>query len=145
MNSLLSTSIPQAVKTGTSSDFRDNWAVSYHPDFVFGVWVGNNDNSSMQGVTGITGAGYIWHQVIEKAIKLGYIQNRNIPIPEDISQISYCLDTPCIRRENVFALDGVEYYSRIGEDIYSSRDIYESLSPQEQERLKELGIFIQKE
>lgn len=70
MNSILNTSIPQAVKTGTSSDFRDNLVISYHPDFVLGVWVGNNDNSSMQGVTGITGAGYIWHHVIEKAIEL---------------------------------------------------------------------------
>mgnify|MGYP000456672180 CR=1 FL=1 len=70
VNSILNTSIAQAVKTGTSSDFRDNLVISYHPDFVLGVWVGNNDNSSMQGVTGITGAGYIWHQVIEKAIEL---------------------------------------------------------------------------
>lgn len=54
VNSILNTSIPQAVKTGTSSDFRDNLVLSYHPDFVLGAWIGNNDNSSMQGVTGIT-------------------------------------------------------------------------------------------
>jgi len=47
VNSILNTSIAQAVKTGTSSDFRDNWVISYHPDLVVGVWVGNNDNSSM--------------------------------------------------------------------------------------------------
>ena len=99
----------------------------------------------MQGVTGISWAGYVWHQVIEKAIELRYIKNTNIPIPEGISQISYCLDTPCIRRENVFAPDGREYYSRIAEDIYSSRDIFENLSLQEEERLRELGIFIEKE
>lgn len=34
VNSLLNTSIPQAVKTGTSSDFRDNTIVSYSPDMV---------------------------------------------------------------------------------------------------------------
>lgn len=82
VNSVLNTSIPQAVKTGTSSDFRDNLVVSYHPDFVIGVWVGNNDNSSMQGVTGISGAGYIWKQIIEKAISLGYIRDQKIEIPK---------------------------------------------------------------
>ncbi len=103
VNSILNTSIPQAVKTGTSSDFRDNLVVSYHPDFVLGVWVGNNDNSSMQGVTGITGAGYIWHQVIEKAIELGYIKERHITIPEGIEQTSYCLDSSCYRKELIFS------------------------------------------
>ena len=34
VNSILNTSIPQAVKTGTSSDFRDNLVISYHPDLV---------------------------------------------------------------------------------------------------------------
>jgi len=34
VNSILNTSISQAVKTGTSSDFRDNLVVSYHPDLV---------------------------------------------------------------------------------------------------------------
>jgi membrane carboxypeptidase/penicillin-binding protein PbpC len=47
VNSILNTSIYQAVKTGTSSNFRDNLVVSYHGDFVLGVWIGNNDNSSM--------------------------------------------------------------------------------------------------
>ena len=90
VNSVLNTSISQAVKTGTSSDFRDNLVVSYHPDFVIGVWVGNNDNSSMQGVTGITGAGYVWHQIIEKAIELGYITDREILPPKGVISQSYC-------------------------------------------------------
>ena len=32
---------PVACKTGTSSDFRDNWAFGYTPEFTVGVWVGN--------------------------------------------------------------------------------------------------------
>jgi membrane carboxypeptidase/penicillin-binding protein PbpC len=73
VNSILNTSIYQAVKTWTSSEFRDNLVVSYHPDFVLWVWVWNNDNSSMQWVTWITWAWYIWHGIIEKAIELWYI------------------------------------------------------------------------
>ena len=38
-----------AVKTGTTNDFRDFWAIGYTPSIVVGVWVGNNDNSPMRG------------------------------------------------------------------------------------------------
>lgn len=53
---------PAAVKTGTSQDFDDNWTVGYTSDFVVGVWAGNDNNSPMVNVTGVDGAGPIWHQ-----------------------------------------------------------------------------------
>ena len=52
---------PAAAKTGTSSDFKDNWTVGYTSDYVMGVWAGNNDNSPMVNVTGVDGAAPIWH------------------------------------------------------------------------------------
>jgi len=52
---------PAAAKTGTSSDFKDNWTVGYTTDYVMGVWAGNNDNSAMVNVTGVDGAAPIWH------------------------------------------------------------------------------------
>jgi penicillin-binding protein 1A len=55
---------PAAAKTGTSTDFRDNWTVGYTTDFVVGVWAGNNDNSPMVNVTGVDGAGPIWHDTM---------------------------------------------------------------------------------
>jgi penicillin-binding protein 1A len=53
---------PSAVKTGTSQNFADNWTIGYTTDYVMGVWAGNNDNSPMKDVIGVTGAGPIWHQ-----------------------------------------------------------------------------------
>ena len=53
---------PSAVKTGTSQNFADNWTVGYSADYVMGVWAGNNDNSPMLSVLGVTGAGSIWHE-----------------------------------------------------------------------------------
>ncbi len=53
---------PSAVKTGTSQNFADNWTVGYTTDYVMGVWAGNNDNSPMLNVIGVTGAGPIWHE-----------------------------------------------------------------------------------
>jgi len=56
---------PVACKTGTSSDFRDNWAFGYTPEFTVGVWVGNPDSSSMEHVSGVTGAAPILHELFE--------------------------------------------------------------------------------
>ena len=49
-----------AVKTGTSTDFRDNWCLGFTKEFTVGVWVGNLDNTPMRGISGVTGAGPIF-------------------------------------------------------------------------------------
>ena len=51
-----------AVKTGTSSDFRDNWCLGFTPEFTVGVWAGNFENQPMKGISGIAGAGPIFHR-----------------------------------------------------------------------------------
>src|SRR5258707_11699860 len=58
---------PAAAKTGTTDSFRDNWTLGYTPYLTVGVWAGNSDNSKMTNVIGITGAGPIWHDVMEYA------------------------------------------------------------------------------
>ena len=58
---------PAAAKTGTTDSFRDNWTMGYTPYLAVGVWAGNSDNSPMNNVIGITGAGPIWHDVMEYA------------------------------------------------------------------------------
>jgi penicillin-binding protein 1C len=37
-----------AIKTGTTNDYRDVWAVGYTPSLVVGAWAGKNDNTPMQ-------------------------------------------------------------------------------------------------
>ena len=53
-----------AVKTGTSSDFRDNWCVGFTGDLTVGVWVGNFDNKPLRGVSGVSGAGPIFKRTM---------------------------------------------------------------------------------
>ncbi|MCX6875522.1 MAG: penicillin-binding protein 1C [Verrucomicrobia bacterium] len=65
MNSSLRFEFPVACKTGTSTDFRDNWALGFTPEFTVGVWVGNFDGQPMERVSGITGATPILHDVFE--------------------------------------------------------------------------------
>ncbi|MCP4523351.1 MAG: hypothetical protein GY828_03965, partial [Candidatus Gracilibacteria bacterium] len=143
VHSLLNTSIPMAVKTGTSSNFRDNVVVSYHPDLIVGVWVGNNDNSSMQGVTGITGAGYIWHQVIEKSIELGYITNQILP-PDEIQEKVYCLDVKCFQKELIYMRESEQYFSALRDKHYDSQDIFIQLTEKEKNILGNMGIYMEK-
>jgi penicillin-binding protein 1C len=57
-----------AAKTGTSKGFRDNVAVGYTREVTVAVWAGNFDGSPMAGVSGITGAGPIFHAVMEAAM-----------------------------------------------------------------------------
>lgn len=59
-----------AVKTGTTNDKRDNWAVGYTKSIVLGVWVGNNDNTTMDQkiASGATGASPIWYNFIRELL-----------------------------------------------------------------------------
>lgn len=64
LDSPLSTPFWTAVKTGTSRDMRDNWCVGWSADYTVGVWVGNSEGASMRHVSGVSGAGPIWHDVL---------------------------------------------------------------------------------
>ncbi|MBV8482762.1 MAG: penicillin-binding protein 1C [Verrucomicrobia bacterium] len=66
LNSYLAFDFPVACKTGTSSNYRDNWTFGFTPEFTVGVWVGNPDNSPMRGITGVTGAAPIFHEIMVK-------------------------------------------------------------------------------
>ncbi len=48
------------VKTGTSRNFRDNYAIGFTREYMIAVWTGNKDGSNMRGVSGASGAGEIF-------------------------------------------------------------------------------------
>jgi membrane peptidoglycan carboxypeptidase len=60
-----------SVKTGTTDEKRDNWTVGYTPNYVVGVWVGNDDNSVMNQAisSGETGASPIWNKIMAAVLK----------------------------------------------------------------------------
>ncbi len=99
---------PAAVKTGTTTDFRDNWTVGYTPDIAVGVWVGNADNSPMRGVSGVDGAAPIWRDVMDAALRTKPV--RGFTEPEGIVRAEVCLPSGLLptpycqrRRVEVFA------------------------------------------
>ncbi len=103
---------PVAAKTGTTRNSRDNWTIGYTPDIIVGVWVGNADNSPMQGTSGITGAGPIFHDVMLRATV--DVPPHEFPMPagihtETICRLSGMLPGPlCPQTMDEYFIDGTE-------------------------------------
>ena len=64
LDSVLTTRFWSAVKTGTSKDMRDNWAIGWSQHYTVGVWVGNASGAAMHEVSGSSGAAPVWAQVL---------------------------------------------------------------------------------
>ncbi len=76
-----------AVKTGTTDDKRDNWAVGWTPSVLVLSWVGNNDNSPMGNIaSGVTGATPIWRRIILEALKNK--PNEDFPKPDNVVSVN---------------------------------------------------------
>ena len=91
LNSALSVPFEMAAKTGTSKDYKDNFALGYTPRWTVGVWVGNFDASPMQKVSGITGAGPILHDVA--MVTQERYPSSNFAAPKGIKHASVCNET----------------------------------------------------
>lgn len=63
-----------AGKTGTSQDFRDAWFIGFADGFITAVWLGNDDNSPMKGVTGGSFPADIWRETMTAALDRGHRQ-----------------------------------------------------------------------
>jgi penicillin-binding protein 1C len=64
VDSILNLPFPAAVKTGTSSNFRDTWTVGFSTDYTVATWVGNFSGESMEQVSGVTGAAPLWERIM---------------------------------------------------------------------------------
>jgi membrane carboxypeptidase/penicillin-binding protein PbpC len=111
-NSALNIGRPAAAKTGTTTDFRDNWILGYTPNLVVGVWVGNADNTPMVDVTGVSGAAPIWNafmrQVLRGQPELDFKQPPGLA-RQEVCALSGLLPTPdCQRRRIELFIDGTQ-------------------------------------
>lgn len=77
-----------SVKTGTSTDFRDNWAVGFNKLYTVVVWVGNMNQEPMKKVSGITGAGPILADTLKFLMKGRFIEKDRMP--ESLSRHEIC-------------------------------------------------------
>ena len=126
-------SAPNFGKTGTSQDNRDALFVGYAGDYVVGVWVGNDDNSPLDGVSGGTTPARIWRDFMQQAIgeraapapqrnPEGPVQPLDVEGLDDIPENTFPLgDASQMRIENGTAiittdLNGVPLDVRVGND-----------------------------
>ncbi|MEJ2149150.1 MAG: transglycosylase domain-containing protein [Chloroflexota bacterium] len=139
-HSILQIGRPAAVKTGTTTDFRDNWTVGYTPNLVTGVWVGNADGSAMVDVSGVSGAGPLWHHFMRVALRgqpeLAFER------PEGLAQVEVCSlsgllpspDCPYTRRE--WFIEGTEptevdtFYKQVAVDRLTGLPADDSTPPE---------------
>jgi len=100
---------PAAVKTGTTDAYRDSWVVGYTPDLVTGVWVGNSDNSPMNDILGVAGAGQIWHAFMAGA--LANTPPSDFKVPSGVQQADVCALSAMLPtqacRENTLPIHGI--------------------------------------
>jgi penicillin-binding protein 1C len=79
---------PVAAKTGTSKAYRDNWAVGYTREITVAVWVGNFSGEPMGSVSGITGAGPLFRDVMLAAMEGRHA--RRTPAPDGLVPLRLC-------------------------------------------------------
>lgn len=119
-NSVLRLERPAAVKTGTTTNFTDNWAVGYTPELVVGVWAGNTSHAGMRDITGLTGAAPIWHQFMRVA--LAGQPESDFARPAGLVQLEVCalsgkrVTTICPLRKTEWFIEGTQPQEQ--DDVY---------------------------
>lgn len=99
LNSKLKLSRPAAVKTGTTNDWKDAWAVGYTPYVTVGVWTGNNNNEETAKVESINGGGAIWHNVMERMFSDPHFERLLAePFPNHQLPINFVLPPTVVER-----------------------------------------------
>lgn len=80
-----------AVKTGTSNDYRDAWAVGFSHRYTVGVWMGNADRRPMRGVSGTIGPALVLRAVFADLDRDG--ETRPLPSSRRLAKVTVCAET----------------------------------------------------
>ena len=59
---------PAGLKTGTTDNLQDVWAIGFTPQRLTGIWMGNADNSEMRGITSAMGPGVLWRDYMKSVV-----------------------------------------------------------------------------
>ena len=111
---------PAAGKTGTTSDYCDAWFVGYTTDLVAGVWIGCDDNSDLDGMTGGNLPASVWQAFMEKA-------TANMPV-------RYFESGPGYRSDSVDELKDDGHTTRAGQKKDQKQDNQRNTAPQHRQQ-----------
>ncbi|HZB95937.1 MAG TPA: transglycosylase domain-containing protein [Herpetosiphonaceae bacterium] len=133
-NNPLKLSRPAHVKTGTSEDFRDAWAIGYTPYVTVGVWTGNNNNEKTARVESTVGGGVIWNRIMEDLFKNPdfdrLLRGPNLSAPLDFPDLS----TYGLEQRNVCAIGGpfgkrtTEWFVKGQKTAQDNCDLYKTIT-----------------
>lgn len=98
-----------AAKTGTTNDRRDAWIFGYTPNLVVGAWAGNNDNTSMNEISGLI-ISPLWRAFMDVAMEKEEQESFSSPspIPDDIKPVL---------RSNGYFVDSASLVGDLGNDV----------------------------
>ncbi|MEQ1509531.1 MAG: transglycosylase domain-containing protein [Sphingopyxis sp.] len=108
-------SVPAFGKTGTTQDYRDALFVGFAGDLVVGVWIGNDDNSPLRGMTGGSEPARIWRAFMAEAVP-GAAPRPRRPAPPPRSDSAIFDDLPIISEPEITITDenGIAVDAQIG-------------------------------
>ncbi|MFH1710324.1 MAG: PBP1A family penicillin-binding protein [bacterium] len=89
---------PAGAKTGTTEEFKDAWFLGYVPQLVTGVWVGNDNNEPMEGVTEVAVSPRIWKAYMSNVLIDEPVID--FPKPEGLVEETICLDSGKVPNEH---------------------------------------------
>lgn len=81
---------PCAVKTGTTKDYKDNWTIGFTTEYTVGVWAGNFSATPMRRVSGVTGAGQIFTDVMNLLDTKYGMSARPFTVPSGVVSRKVC-------------------------------------------------------
>jgi penicillin-binding protein 1A len=88
---------PAGAKTGTTEEFKDAWFIGYVPQLVTAVWVGNDNNEPMEGVTEVAVTPRMWKAYMSNVLFDEPVID--FPKPEGLVEEAICLDSGKIPNE----------------------------------------------
>jgi len=102
-----------ALKTGTTNDYRDAWAMGYTPFITVGVWAGNNDNTPMiRKGTSILAAVPIWSDFLKQVINNYSPESFSNPDTVNIS------NKPMLNGQYIYTPVGINQKSQVHSILY---------------------------
>jgi len=93
-------SFPCAVKTGTTKDYKDNWTLGFTSEYTVGVWVGNFDATPMRKVSGVSGAGQIFTDIMNVLATKYDAAGKEFVRPTTVHSIEVCARSGMLKGEN---------------------------------------------
>jgi penicillin-binding protein 1C len=81
--------VQTAIKTGTSNDYRDAWVFAYNYKYLVGVWMGNLDNQSTEGLTGSGAPMFVARALMAKVTE--HEQTKPLLLSSALTAKPYCV------------------------------------------------------